>query len=408
MHAAIGQNFDASKQETISVWWEAISTLKDLLGEVSTLQHDNSEFLSQARLSLPNMIVNFEKLALHYKINLPKLNRGLVLLKERVQRLEERAGTSGGTSGFDNFGMTMEDPVNLSGEISKVRGDFKASIDQVRSEMQGIHHGSVGGPSQSYMDDVIAKFTERLTGLEGQASGEGYETDNHKFANENAVAEWITVEKVLNAGFFWDLFSLLACMSPKHQNRKDKADKTYSAKRINSMQLDNDLLAAMTHEQPNVLFAKKADGKIRALEDGFVACLSYKQLVTRSESYQAKLESESYQAKLGKDLQQFVAAVDGTLLKSSGCCRSLSNAMMGNVSTQWASLCNFIDSYVELTGVANFPKDKAWKVVGCWIASVFNAMGAHRATVSRLDNLGCLENKSCCMRGIMQCHRVLV
>jgi hypothetical protein len=117
VHAAIGKDLDTSEQETISVW-EAITALKDLLGGVSASQHDNAEFLMQARLSLPNMLINFEKLVLHYKINLPKLNRSLVLLKERSQKLESKPVA--GNSGFNDFGMAMEDPVDLLGEISNV------------------------------------------------------------------------------------------------------------------------------------------------------------------------------------------------------------------------------------------------------------------------------------------------
>jgi hypothetical protein len=41
------------------------------------------------------------------------------------------------------------------------------------------------------------------------------------------------------------------------------------------MQLDNDLLAAMTHECPDVLYAKKVGGDLGLLAEGFIACPIY-------------------------------------------------------------------------------------------------------------------------------------
>jgi hypothetical protein len=56
-------------------------------------------------------------------------------------------------------------------------------------------------------------------------------------------------------------------MSSKRQRRKEKAGETYSAKIINSTQLDNNILAAMTHERPDVLYAKRVGGELGALEE---------------------------------------------------------------------------------------------------------------------------------------------
>ena len=54
----------------------------------------------------------------------------------------------------------------------------------------------------------------------------------------------------------------------------------YSVKRINSTQQDNDLLAAMTHKRPAMLYAKKVGGELGSLEEGFVGCPSYKAWIT--------------------------------------------------------------------------------------------------------------------------------
>jgi hypothetical protein len=237
-----------------------------------------------------------------------------------------------------------------------------------------------------------------LGDLEARTSGEGYASGDHVFNSESSVSEWLLAENVPNAGCFWDLFSVLACMSPKRQRGKEKADETYSAKRINSTQLDNDLLAAMTHERPDVLYAKRVGGELGALEDGFVGCPSYKAWITGTESYRSKLT---------KDLRQFCTTVEGSMPKGASY-RSLALSLICDVKTQWSTLCSFVDSfYIELTGVANFPKEKAWRLTGRCVAAVFTTMGSYRASVSRLDDLVSLENKAACMWGVMQCHRAV-
>lgn len=92
---------------------------------------------------------------------------------------------------------------------------------------------------------------------------------------------------------------MLASLSPKRQRGKEKLDETYSTKRINSTQLDNDLLALMTHKRPNVLYAKWVGGELGSLKEGFVACPNYNAWV---------MGTESYRGKLSKDLQQFCTA----------------------------------------------------------------------------------------------------
>ncbi len=125
--------------------------------------------------------------------------------------------------------------------------------------------------------------------------------------SELLVSDWIVMEQVPNAGCFWDLFSVLASMSPKRQRGTDKADQTYSAKCIHSTQLDTNLLASTRHEHPDVLYAKKVGGELRALEDGFVGCPS---------SYEAWITgAKSYRSKLTKDLPQFCTAMEGSMAK---------------------------------------------------------------------------------------------
>jgi hypothetical protein len=417
LHAAIGHDFEASEDDTISVW-EAIAAVKKGLEEVSGSADSNAEFLTQARNSLPTLIENLAKLSSHYMTNMPLINQALASSRSRIATLEVepnvggRRRTAPGTDGLsrgeptDMFGFTINQEVSPQEDhgaaIRAVQSTLDVEIAELRTDLTAITQNGgargAGGAGRPDLDVLSAEILERLGDLEARTSGEGFASGDHVFNSETSVSEWLVAEKVPNAGCFWDLFSVLACMSPKRQRGKDKADETYSAKRINSTQLDNDLLAAMTHERPDVLFAKRVGGELGALEDGFVGCPSYKAWITGTESYRAKLT---------KDLRQFCTAVEGSMSKGASY-RSLALSLIGDVKTQWSTLCSFIDSfYIELTGVANFPKEKAWKLTGRCVAAVFTSMGSFRASVSRLDDLVSLENKSSCMWGVMQCHRVV-
>jgi ABC-type transporter Mla subunit MlaD len=83
MHAAIGQDLDASEDDTMSVW-EALAAMKQGLLGVTGEADANSEFLIQARNSLSNLIINLEKLSHHYRENMPKINKVLQKSKARL------------------------------------------------------------------------------------------------------------------------------------------------------------------------------------------------------------------------------------------------------------------------------------------------------------------------------------
>jgi hypothetical protein len=110
----------------------------------------------------------------------------------------------------------------------------------------------------------------------------------------------------------------------------------------------------MTNVRPEVLYAKKGHGDLERLEAGFAACASYAIWVTGTECYKDQLTGM---------LNNFCDGA-GTV-SPSATYQNLGNTLMGSGRTQWHNMCMFIDSfYVELTGVAGFNKDKAWKLVG--------------------------------------------
>lgn len=95
----------------------------------------------------------------------------------------------------------------------------------------GLGNANSGGtPIRTDLDGLMQEYSDWLGDLEARTSGEGFATGDFVFNIKLSVSNWLVAEKVPNAGCFWDLFSVLACISPKRQRRKDKANETYSAK----------------------------------------------------------------------------------------------------------------------------------------------------------------------------------
>ncbi len=69
--------------------------------------------------------------------------------------------------------------------------------------------------------------------------------------------------------------------------------------------------------------------------------------------------------------------------------------------------CTLIDyCSIEMSDVAGFSPDKAWKLVGRCCAALFSSMQPFRAPVAMLPDLGPLESKAACMWAVLQSHRV--
>lgn len=135
------------------------------------------------------------------------------------------------------------------------------SIAEVKSTVEAfgdVVHASGSENTRRDLDDVVVEFMDRLGGLKARMSGEGFASRDHVLNIKALVSDYLSAKKVPNAGCFWDLFSVLACMSPKRQQGKEKADETFSAKQINSSQLDNNLLVAMTHKRPGCFVCKES------------------------------------------------------------------------------------------------------------------------------------------------------
>jgi hypothetical protein len=230
LHAAIGQDLEASEEDTISVW-EAIAALKRGLEQVTGTSELNADFLTEARKNLPIIVENLAKLSGHYMVNMLHINKALEGTRNRLTALE--SGPVRTTDMFD-FAIDVDDPKeDTNAAIHKVRSTLETSIGELRADVDALvaqtgARGS-GGSGRPDLDDLVSEILGRLGDLEARTSGEGFASGDHVFNSETSMSEWLLAESVPNAGCFGDLFSVLACMSPERQRGKEKAGETYSA-----------------------------------------------------------------------------------------------------------------------------------------------------------------------------------
>jgi hypothetical protein len=174
------------------------------------------------------MILNLEKLQKHYVMNMPLINKSLKSSRERLTRLEM---TSQGTDGLSRgdpstFDFDVDSAIDPSTAIQQVWDELQASIEAVGVNVAALSSASGGAGAGTRvtipggngncpdLDDVVDEFAERISDLEARTSGEGFASGDHVFNGEAAVSDWLVAENVPNAGCFWDLFSVLASMSP--------------------------------------------------------------------------------------------------------------------------------------------------------------------------------------------------
>jgi hypothetical protein len=185
----------------------------------------------------------------------------------------------------------------------------------------------------------------------------------------------------------------MVSIKPKKFSGKEHLEESYSARHTNFTMLENDLGVAMTHVCPEVIYSKKGCGGTKRLEAGFAACSSYTIWVTGTECYKDQLTEM---------LNKFCDGVLGTI-PPGAMYKYLVNTLLISVYTQWHNMCTFVDSfYVELTGIAGFNKEKAWKLVGCCVTALFSSLQPYHSTEAMLEDMGTIENKVVCIWVVLQ------
>jgi hypothetical protein len=414
LNAGVGLAITDTDEGPMSVW-DAVQQLRSNVQTNKGSVNGNSLYLEDLRKKLPNWGTTLENLARSYQTNLPKIGVNLNSLGSRIQKLESNTATGGqaGSNPFLTLGSTGsgQNSMGSSGvaqsDFDRANADIKVAFANVKTAIESLQQGtstpSSGGvaPSATLPQDLTTKVDralKRLGEIEGRATGESFNMNGFTFCSKSELADWLEKEKVPSVGYFWDLFSVMVTMKPKKLTGKDRSDENYSAKRTNSTTLENDLGASMTHVRPEVLYAKKGHGDLERLEVGFAACSSYAVWVTGTECYKDQLT---------KMLTKFCTGVLGTVSTTASYSQFVTT-LMTSIRSQWHNMCTFIDSfYVELTGVAGFNKEKAWKLVGRCVAALFACLEPFRSPVTMLEDLETLDNKAACLWAVLQCHRIV-
>jgi hypothetical protein len=403
LQASIGDSVDDPEGGPMSVW-EAICMLRNHVSRTGGICDGNFLYLDELQKKLPNWGTTLENMSASYIDTIPKVNRNLVLMRARLTALEG-GGAATNANPFSNLGVGgMGQGTSVVGAPSPagsfvLQTDFEITKKEISDAFTVVNSTISSGSGNGVGDlkDKVEKTIQRLGDIEGRVTGESYSEGGHVFSSMTEVADWLVAEQVPSGGVFWDLFSVLVCMKPKQQTGKGRADETYSSQRTNSTTMENDLLASMTHVRPELLFAKRGGSELGKLDDGFDACPSYQLWITGGEAYKTVLTDL-----ISKYCEGVLGAVDRTAPH-----RTLVMSLLTNVKAQWNELCTFIDSfYIELTNVAGFSADKAWKLVGRCCASLFSVMQPYRAPIAMLPDLGPLESKAACLWAVLQSHRV--
>jgi hypothetical protein len=416
--AGIGEALTEGEEGHMSIW-EALNSLRTQVSSVTGGLDEQRRLFDAFKAMMPTWKTNFDKMSVSYVKNLPRINTVLHGLSGRIRKLEATAEnllTTESTSSIVNpfLGRSGASNINKIGgasgvtqpEFEAMKLNVKDALEEVRTSILDLKSSGTSASVSTMSDASVAgmqvqfnKVLERLSEIEGRGAGETVSIDGQVFCSEGEVKEWLETNDITEVGVFWDLFSVMCCMKPKKHTGKERSDETYSALRTQSTTLGNDLCAAMSHLRPEVLYAKRGSGSLEPLESGFAACPNHRQWA---------LGSEGYKKQLSHMLEKFVTGVLGNMSSTNAPSRQLANALMANVRMQWSNMCTYMDSfYFELTGVAAFEKEKAWKLVGRCVGALFAALDPYRCLgIARLQGFVCqpwwVETLAPCSARVLQ------
>ena len=151
----------------------------------------------------------------------------------------------------------------------------------------------------------------------------------------------------MEIGWAVDLFSALVAMASGKRTGRSLADDFWSASRIGSTNLRNNLLAAMSSDRPACLFGDDGNGKAKSMTEGMARVKSHNDWAATAEPYRNTLE---------RDLNGFLLGVNGAMpaeesIRDPNELEGVQFAkhLIMLVRAQWSALIGFIDtSYIEL------------------------------------------------------------
>jgi hypothetical protein len=150
----------------------------------------------------------------------------------------------------------------------------------------------------------------------------------------------------------------------------------------------------MSFERPTALFVSDAP------EMDTLKCPSY-------ESWVGVGLKTPVSGTITNDVAKFVSGIRGSLRVQSGD-TSLALTLLDNVEIQYNKLVAFIEKFFkELTTVANFPVESAWKLLGRCLGGFFQTMVATRSEIALLEDARTVDAKSQVIWTVLQCHAII-
>jgi hypothetical protein len=150
----------------------------------------------------------------------------------------------------------------------------------------------------------------------------------------------------------------------------------------------------MSFERPQALFVSDA------AEMDTLKCPSY-------ESWVGVGLKTSVSGTITSDVTKFVAGLRGTLRFQSGD-TTLAMTLLDNVEIQYNKLIAFVEKFFkELTTVANFPVESAWKLIGRCLGGFFQTMVATRSEIALLEDARTIDTKAQVIWTVLQCHAII-
>jgi hypothetical protein len=104
------------------------------------------------------------------------------------------------------------------------------------------------------------------------------------------------------------------------------------------------------------------------------------------------------------DVTKFVMGIRGSM-RSQTDDTSLAMTLLDNVEIQLNKLVAFIDKFFkELTMIANFLVESAWKLIGRCLGGFFQAMVAVRSEMALVEEVWTRDTKAQMIWTVLQCH----
>jgi hypothetical protein len=230
--------------------------------------------------------------------------------------------------------------------------------------------------------------------MESNRGGVVYSSHKFKFTLQHDVERFIEEKRVESCGTYWDLFSILVRMGGKKQSGHQLGQTTFAASRVQMTTLELDLLSAMSFEQPLALFVQDA------AEMDTLKCPTY-------ESWVGVGLKTSVSGTITNGVAKFVSGIRGTLRFQSGD-TSLAMTLLDNVEIQYNKLVAFVEKFFkELTTVANFPLESAWKLIGRCLGGFFQTMVSTRSEIALLEDARTVDTKAQVIWTVLQCHSIV-